>query len=145
VKRILIATDGSPSAQRAVEFGLELARSQRGHVIVAHVAPAFDTAPLAGSGMTGAVEHRVSDLDRRPVAEAAARAEEHGVLVRAELLQGDAAREIVRLADAVDADLIVMGSRGRGAVAGALLGSVSQAVLRGSKRSVLIVRGGRAS
>jgi nucleotide-binding universal stress UspA family protein len=143
VKRILIATDGSPSARKALEFGLELARAQRGHVIVAHIAPAFDTAPMAGSGMTGAMEHRVGDADRRPVAEATALADEHGVLVRAELLQGDAAREIVRLADAVEADVIVMGSRGRGRVAGALLGSVSQAVLHGSKRSVLIVRGGR--
>jgi nucleotide-binding universal stress UspA family protein len=143
VKRILIATDGSPSAQKALAFGLELARTQRGHVIVTHVAPAFDTAPAAGSAITGAVEHRLSELDRRPLGDAEALAGQHGVLCRVELLQGDAAREIVRLADAVDADVIVMGSRGRGALAGMLRGSVSQAVLHGSRRSVLIVRGAR--
>jgi len=140
VKRILIATDGSPSARRAVEFGLGLARSQRGHVILVHVAPALDTMPLAGSGMTGAVEHRLNEGDHRPLMEAAELAEHHGVLARTELLQGEPAAEIARLADRVDADLIVIGSRGRGAMASAFLGSVSQAVLHRSKRSVLVVR-----
>jgi nucleotide-binding universal stress UspA family protein len=145
MKRILIAVDGSPPSNAAVELALELARTQGGHAIIAHVAPELDTMPLAGTGITGALQHRVSDADRRPLVEAAARAEEHGVLTRSELLQGSAAHEIVRLADAVDADVIVMGSRGRGAVAGVLLGSVSQAVLHGTKRSVLIVRSGRPS
>src|SRR5207247_1934295 len=140
MKRFLIATDGSPSSHKAVEFGLDLARTQRGHAIIVHVAPALDTMPMAGSGLTGARRHRLSDVDRRPLGEAAEVAEDRGVLVRTELLQGEAAREIVRFADAVDADVIVIGSRGRGAVAGVLLGSVSRAVLHGSKRSVLVVR-----
>lgn len=143
MKRVLIAVDGSPSSNAAAELALELARAQRGHVIAVHVARAFDTVPMAGSGITGARQHHLGDADRRPLTDAAARAEQHGVLVRAELRQGDAAQEIVRLADAVDADVIVMGSRGRGTVAGVLLGSVSQAVLRRTKRSVLIARNGR--
>ena len=143
MKRVLIAVDGSPSSNDAVELALELARALHGHVIAVHVAPAFDTVPMAGSGSAGAREHHVSDVDRRPLVDAAARAEERGVLVRAELLQGDAGQEIVRLADAVDADLIVMGSSGRRTMAGVLRGSVSQAVLHGTKRSVLIARNGR--
>jgi nucleotide-binding universal stress UspA family protein len=142
MKRILIAVDGSSSSERAVELGLALARSQRGHVVIAHVAPAFDAMPLAGSAVTGVIDHRLSAADRKPLDDAAALADQVGVLARLELLQGDAAQEIVRLADRVDADLIVMGSRGRGAVAGMLLGSVSRAVLHGTRRSALIARNG---
>jgi nucleotide-binding universal stress UspA family protein len=141
LKRILIATDGSPAAHRALELGLRLTRAARGHVIVTHVAPAFDKVPPVGSAVSGVRHHEVSDSDRRPLGEAVELAEAEGVLVRSELLQGEAAAEIVRLADAVDADLIVVGSRGRGAVASALLGSVSQTILHRSRRSVLVVRG----
>jgi nucleotide-binding universal stress UspA family protein len=56
------------------------------------------------------------------------------------LLSGNAAHEIVAFADVVDADLIVIGSRGYGAISGALLGSVSRGVLKGTTRPVLIVR-----
>jgi nucleotide-binding universal stress UspA family protein len=140
MKRFLIATDGSPSSRKAIEFGLDLARTQRGHAIIVHVAPAFETLPMAGSSIAGARQHRLSDVDRRPLTEAAEMAADRGVLVRTELLQGEPAREIVRLADGVEADVIVIGSRGRGAVAGVVLGSVPRAVLHGSRRSMLVVR-----
>jgi nucleotide-binding universal stress UspA family protein len=57
------------------------------------------------------------------------------------LLRGDPVDEIVAYADTVDADLIVVGSRGHGAVASALLGSVSRGILREARRPVLVVRG----
>ena len=56
------------------------------------------------------------------------------------LLRGDTVDEIVAFADSHDVDLIVVGSRGRGAISGALLGSVSRGILGESKRPVLIVR-----
>jgi nucleotide-binding universal stress UspA family protein len=61
--------------------------------------------------------------------------------VKTTLLAGDTVDEIVAYADSIDADLIVVGSRGRGNVASALLGSVSQGVLHEARRPVLIVRG----
>jgi len=68
-------------------------------------------------------------------------AAEHGVQSTFKVLTGDPADEIVAYADTIDADLIVMGSRGRGAVTSALLGSVSHGVLHEARRPVLVARG----
>jgi len=56
-----------------------------------------------------------------------------------EIMEGDAAEEIVELARARDADLIVVGSRALGSLAATLLGSVSHAVVHGADRPVLVV------
>jgi nucleotide-binding universal stress UspA family protein len=142
MKRILIATDGSPAALQAVELGLELAEEQHAHVTFVHVAPATDVLPVAGFAMAGpvSVPHELDEHDRKSLDEALELAEERGVPALTRLLVGGAARQIVSYADEIDADLIVIGSRGLGAFEGALLGSVSRAVLRDAKRAVLIVR-----
>ena len=70
-------------------------------------------------------------------------AELRGLEVSTELLVGDPADEIVASADSHDADLIVIGSRGHGALASAILGSVSLGVLHETRRPVLVVRGAK--
>jgi nucleotide-binding universal stress UspA family protein len=140
MQRILIATDGSGSADEAVELGLELASEHGANVFIVHVVPAADVAPWSAFGMSAGAPHVETPLDRGPLDEAVARAEERGVSATGELLTGTAVDEIVAFADSHDVDLIVMGSRGHGAVARALLGSVSLGVLRETRRPVLIVR-----
>jgi nucleotide-binding universal stress UspA family protein len=144
MKKILIATDGSEESRQAVDFGLELADEQAAPVVLVHVAPAVDVVPTSGFGMTGAVPHELTDYDWSPLTEARALAEELGIDVRTQMLRGDTVDEIVAYADTVDADLIVVGSRGHGALASALLGSVSRGVLHEARRPVLVVRGTRA-
>ena len=145
LKKILIATDGSPSARRAVELGLELAEDEGAQPIFVHVAPTKDVLPVAGIGMVPVtVPHELTWADRAPLDEAVELAEERGLDAETKLLTGDPAREIVAYADEVDADLIVVGSRGHGAISSALLGSVSRGVLQGTTRPVLIVREARA-
>jgi nucleotide-binding universal stress UspA family protein len=141
MKTILIATDGSPASQEAVRFGLELAEEQGSELVFAHVVPAVDVAPGGGFGMTVAHPHDLTEEDWNPLELAAALAGEHGIPARKVMLRGNAVDEIVAYADTIDADLIVVGSRGHGAIASTLLGSVSRGVLHEAHRPVLVVRG----
>jgi nucleotide-binding universal stress UspA family protein len=147
MKKILIATDGSPSSAEAVELGIELAAEHEAAVIFVHVAPRTDVLGLAGYGMAGSlprVPHVVSEEDRVSLVEAAETAEAQGVHASTKLLVGDIVDEIVAYADTQDVDMIVVGSRGHGALASALLGSVSRGVLSESKRPVMVVRASTA-
>jgi nucleotide-binding universal stress UspA family protein len=142
MKTIVIATDGSPSAHEAVEYGLELASDQNAEPIFVHVSPATEALPVLGSvwGAPVSVPHELDEHDREALDAALEIAAMKGLEAKAELLTGNAADAIVAYADSADADLIVVGSRGHGAIAGTLLGSVSREVLREARRPVLVVR-----
>jgi nucleotide-binding universal stress UspA family protein len=141
MNRIVIATDGSPSAQEAVGVGIEVAAEQGAAITFVHVLPADE---FVVAGRLGHIPkaHRV-DMDESEIAlhEAADEAEAAGVAYTLERISGDTVDEIVAVADSADADLIVIGSRGRGPITSTLLGSVSKGVLGESRRSVLVVRG----
>jgi nucleotide-binding universal stress UspA family protein len=142
MKKILIATDGSAPSTEALEFGLDLAAAEDATAIVVHVIPSLDTPPVGGFGISsGFAVHHVTDDERALLAEAVELAATRGMEVETELLRGSAVIEIVAYADARDVDLIVVGSRGHGALTAALLGSVSLGVLRNTAGPVLVVRG----
>ena len=142
MNKILVAIDGSDSAAEALEFALELADEHGAELILVHVVPAVDLVPLSGFGIGSAFPHEPSIDDRIPLYDAAILAEEHDVRATTVLLTGNTVDEIVAYADSHDVDLIVVGSRGHGTIATALLGSVSRGILGESKRAVLVVRGG---
>jgi len=141
MKNIVIATDGSPSAKDAVGVGIELAAEQGAAVTFVHVLPADEFLVAARMGHVPKA-HRV-DMDESEIAlhEAGDEAEAAGIEYTLERISGDTVDEIVAVADSADADLIVIGSRGRGPITSTLLGSVSKGVLGESRRSVLVVRG----
>jgi nucleotide-binding universal stress UspA family protein len=144
MKKILIATDGSPSSVEAVEFGVELAAEHEARVVFVHVAPALDAVPMAGFGMAGGVPHvphELNDLDRASLEDAEQVAARAGVEATSKLLVGNAVDEIVAYADSQGADMIIVGSRGHGTLASLLMGSVSRGVLSESKRPVAVIRG----
>lgn len=140
MKRILVATDGSPSALEATRFGIELAAEHEAELVIAHVVRELDVIPATVLQIGGVFPHEPDATDLGMLEDAAALAAEHGVTATTVLLRGDTVPELVRYADAHDVELVVVGSRGRGAVAGALLGSVSQALLHDARRPVAIVR-----
>jgi nucleotide-binding universal stress UspA family protein len=141
MKKILIATDGSPSAYEATDMGLELAAEHHAEVTFIHVLPP-DEFIVGRVGPGRPIPHHV-DMDESETAlrEAAEAAEKAEVSYSLERVSGDTVDEIIAVAEALQVDLIVLGSRGRGAIASALLGSVSSGVLKEAKRPVLIVRG----
>jgi nucleotide-binding universal stress UspA family protein len=91
-----------------------------------------------------AISHAESVDELESVLGAAAElAEAAGVSYALERISGETVPTIVALADRKDADVIVLGSRGRNALTTALLGSVSHGVLRQATRPVLVVKTAR--
>ena len=140
MKRILIATDGSAAANEAVELGVDLARDEGAEAIFVHVVQTADTVTMNGFGLIGSVPFEPTEWDEDVLQDAEAVADRRGVPTRAELLRGDPVAEITRYAETIDADLIVVGSRGHGALASVFLGSVSRGLLGVAQLPVLVVR-----
>lgn len=136
---IVIATDGSPQAREAVEYGLEIAAAEHAKAILLQVMPPTDWTRLDRGGRVRPLVAELRLHDAPALTEAAELAAERGIPFTTEVVAGRPADEIVAYADSVGADLIVIGSRGRGAVTGALLGSVSREVLHESRTPVVVV------
>jgi nucleotide-binding universal stress UspA family protein len=138
MREFLVAIDGSEGSEAAIDEALELA-----HEVGAQVTFAFvRKPPLSVLGSPFYERLLCTELETaREVTDAARRkAWEAGVGTRTEILEGDPVDEILSFADNRGADLIVMGSRGRGAFAGALLGSVSSGVAQHASVPVLIAK-----
>ena len=136
--KILLAVDHSPGSDRAVLAARELAQLSNGEVWVLHLRE-FEL-----GGRAGALPPRETPSEAD--AEVAASVETltqagvkaHGMVKST--MYGYAAREIVADAIELDCGVIVMGSRGRGDLAGLVLGSTAHKVIQLADRPVLIVR-----
>jgi nucleotide-binding universal stress UspA family protein len=136
--RILVAVDHSEISDRAVRAARDLAVLSKGEVWVLHLREreiGFKTGVL--------LEDETTEQANAAVAASVEVLTQAGVTAHGEVrntIFGYAGREIVNDALAVDADVIVMGSRGRGDIAGLLLGSTAHKVIHLSDRPVLVVR-----
>ena len=138
MKRIVIAYDGSEGSREALEQGVELARTAGAVATLVYVR--HTPLPIVGDPFYERALSKELHRGRDVLAEARVFAVEAGVVTETELLEGDPAEQILDLARLRGADLVVVGSRGRGAVAEALLGSVSHAIVHGADRPVLVAR-----
>jgi nucleotide-binding universal stress UspA family protein len=147
-RRMLVAIDGSEAALAAAAFVARLPLEPGVGVQLVGVverprypaaAPAV-VAPALRAAIQEIVSERTSALGNA-LGRAAELFGERAARVERRLAVGNAPDEIVRMAHAFDADVVVLGARGLGAVKRLLLGSVSEAVLHNSERCVLIVRG----
>jgi len=134
--------DFSPSALQAFGFALDLARQADGSVTVLHVIEWMaDDQPLA-TATFDVQEYRqhLIDVARKRVQALIAEEPRTWSAIREVILLGVAHREILRVAIALPADLIVMGAQGRGGVGLTLFGSATQQVVRAAPCPVLTVR-----
>lgn len=139
--RILIAVDGSPPSQRALEFGASLAAKLGIGVVLLHVMPQV-VLPVGGVGPGALTElqHSLQSESTHLLASLADKARPLGVAVETELGVGDPAIAIYDRAEQPDIQMVVMGSRGHGAMARLLLGSVATKVVHTSSKPVVVVR-----
>jgi nucleotide-binding universal stress UspA family protein len=137
---IIAATDGSPSANAAVERALAEARASDAtlDLVGAWSAPPNGTLG-APTYMSEEVFYAGRDSIARILDDAKAHAAEGGVQVETHLVAGNAAVEICRLAEKRHANLIVMGSRGHKPLAAAFLGSVATHVVQHAHCPVMVV------
>jgi len=138
-RTILVATDFSEAAARALDYAVGLAAKLDAKLYAVHVLgiselAVSELAYLMTSTMTDAIVRQArAQLDaaiaRHPTA--------HIVPV---LCDGDIRRQIVHVGSEVFADLIVVGTRGRRGLARAMLGSVAEGVIRMAHCPVLVIR-----
>ncbi|HLJ04574.1 MAG TPA: universal stress protein [Solirubrobacteraceae bacterium] len=134
MKTIMLAYDGEPASQPALERAAELAKALAARLIVTSVAPVQIGGPrTAGPLEPGSLEEHAREL-------ADARSYLEGLGVQAEYIEatGEPANAIVTLADEHQAEMIIVGTHGRNLVERLLGQSVSEAVARKASVDVLI-------
>lgn len=145
-KRILIATDGSPLSDQAIESGLSLASLCKAGVVVARIVPLY-----ARSFMEGGDYMSLDDVKRiedqwvhsaeQQLNGILAQGEARGVAVKTSVVKSDLiAESLIAQANEHGCDLIVMASHGRKGIKRLLLGSETQHVLTHSHVPVLVLR-----
>lgn len=143
-RTIVVATDFSPTATRALERARELA-GKRGDRLVLVNAISLDPVPLAGPELLvfpTDYEGRVHDASKKALQKLVDEIKGEGVDATGALSVGSPAEIILQAAKEHDADMIVIGTRGNSGFKHLLLGSVAEAVVRRSTVPVLTVHPG---
>jgi nucleotide-binding universal stress UspA family protein len=134
--KMLLATDGSEDAELAATTAVGLARSTSSELHVVHTwrpVPSVHFDALIRREMEreaqGILDEQVKKIEGLS-----------GAVAQARLREGGAAEEIVALEEEIGVGLLVLGSRGRGRIRRALMGSVSDAVVRHAHCPLMVVR-----
>jgi nucleotide-binding universal stress UspA family protein len=145
-KHILIPTDGSPTAAKAVERGVELAKQLGARVTGYHACEPAHARVYGDGYMIGPRDAAVSvgqarEAGEKAVGQIAAAAKAAGVPFERMVVEAEAAyRGIIDAATVRNCDAIFMASHGRSSLAELMLGSVTHEVLAHSKIPVLVYR-----
>ncbi len=153
-KNILIATDLTPNSEHAFKHTVLLARHSKAKIHLLHVVPEVDSSfrsyvsSMMGEGKLEEFEARHEDHARNELKkelEEFARTElvnfpeDFKNIASIEVVHGRAVSQILQTADKIAADVIVMGTHGKGVLGHTFLGSVAEKVLQKSKRPVFII------
>ena len=137
--KILLATDASEEAELARRTAVDMAISTKSTLHLVTVAPGYPSydvnVPNVAEQLHEQAEKILDEQAEKVEREGATVAEKH-----LKISERHRAQQIVQVAEEIQAGLIVMGSRGRGGVRRALMGSVSDSVVRHAHCPVMIVR-----
>jgi nucleotide-binding universal stress UspA family protein len=136
-EKLLVAVDHSEITERVLAAARDLASLSSGEVWVLHLRER-EVMSRAGLMATETSDEAKANVDAAVAELTQAGVKAHGVV--RDTIYGYAAREIVEDAKAHDAGVIVMGSRGRGDLAGLVLGSTAHKVIHLADRPVLVIR-----
>jgi nucleotide-binding universal stress UspA family protein len=151
LRRLLVGYDGSDAAGAAAAFALWLAAKAHAEATLLHVAPnlahsahAAHTAPPEAL-MAAAAARLDDDMEWRERLDALRSYAAAGAPVECEVVRGRPAAALLDWARRTEADMLMVGSTGIGAVRGAFLGSVSSQVVEHAPCSVMVFREGHAA
>lgn len=141
MERIMIATDGSRSAKRALDAAANLTKKLKGELIVITVAGTISAADIKRLARgSGDVDDVLEALANKVLDGACKRAKSIGVRrIKRQSETGDAAAAILEAARRNRVDFLVVGRHGFGPLAGWLLGSVSQKIMSLAPCKVIVV------
>jgi nucleotide-binding universal stress UspA family protein len=136
LKKILVPLDGSGLAETSIVAAVQIAREQRARIVLVR---AVEAPWLYGEGMVDAQVRIVREAEEY-LGMTADRLRGAGVTVETSVWYGAPAVSIIAAAKAQGAGLIVMTSHGRSGLSRLILGSVAEAVLRGTTTPILLLR-----
>jgi len=131
---IVVGVDGSPDARRALDWALSEARLRGWRCLLVH---SYDYGMAASSPFVAPAFEDISAAAQATLDHELSAARESGLPVEGKVVFGRAAKSLIDAAH--DADLLVVGSRGRGGLKGALLGSVSSTCVHHATCPVVVI------
>jgi len=136
-RQIVVGYDGSPASRQAVDTAIAIAL-QNGATL--HVLTVARLLQIPDEVETEAIVENSREFHQRLLDELALSIGDAGAPIEYEIAIGHPAEQLIYRADQLDADLIVVGDRGRSKIKRMLLGSVSDRVVRHADRAVMVVR-----
>jgi len=153
-QNILITTDLTPNSEYAFKHAVLLARKSQAKIHLLHIIPEVDAgfrsyvSAVMGEGKLEKLEKRQEDEARIEIkrgleeftrAELANHPEDFQNIASIEVFHGHPVSQILQAAERHNADVIVMGTHGKGALEHTFLGTVTEKVLRRSKKPVFVI------
>jgi len=153
-QNILYATDLTINSEYAFKHAVMLARTSQAKIYMLHVIPEIDAgfrtyvSTVMGQGMLESFEEKQEEEARKDLTarleqfiqnELADRPDDLKNIASIEVVHGHAVEKILMTADKMDADVIIMGTHGKGAITRAFLGSVAEQVLHKTKKPVFVI------
>jgi nucleotide-binding universal stress UspA family protein len=139
LRHVLYATDLSDSTDVGLKFSIELARGTGARLTVLHVLRALETTYCSEAGFLAPELATLRRDTMSRLIHSIPLDAVQGVNVRPKMVEGDAFREILRVAGEDEADIIVMNLQGKSLVERALLGSTAERVIRSAQVPVLSI------